>query len=178
PAYYPAVKLIKLEDRPYSFVFGIHNEPGFPVLDDLGDRPAAPRDHRRSTSHASISIAKIAHVHSIHLCRNLEAHAQALRDGDRPIGTLLGRDATEEGEIRIAGHLVERVSAFSEAMANSGQPVRVRKWFALIIRYRDHGIVVPPRIDLRQVLQVEPTVQRGHCSRRQIFEERKMDQID
>jgi hypothetical protein len=48
---YPAVKLIKLKDRPYSFVFGIHNEPGLPVLDDLGDGPAAPRDHRRSTSH-------------------------------------------------------------------------------------------------------------------------------
>src|ERR1700730_7902488 len=222
-AHYPAVKLIKLEDRPYSFVFGIHNEPGFPVFDDLGDGPAAPRDHRRSTSHGfdqhqtkrlgpidreqeSVGIskesglfavaylpdefhqrigpqglylvAKIAHAHSIHLCRNLEAHAQALRDGDRPIGTLLGRDATEEGEIRIAGHLVERVNTFSETMVNSGQPVRACEWFALIIRYRDQGIVAPTRIDLRQVLQVEPTVQCGHGSRRQIFKERKMDEID
>src|SRR5258708_23346056 len=50
-AHYLAVKLIKLKDRSYSFVFGIHDEPGFPVLDDLGDGPAAPRDHRRSTSH-------------------------------------------------------------------------------------------------------------------------------
>ena len=81
-------------------------------------------------------------------------------------------------KVRIAGHLVERVNAFSEAMVNSGQPVRACEWFALIIRYRDQGIVVPPRIDLRQVLQVEPTVQRGHGSRRQIFEERKMDEID
>src|SRR6266446_10446865 len=69
-------------------------------------------------------VAKIAHVHRIHLCRNLEAHAQALRDGDRPIRTLFGRDATEEGKGRIAGHLVERVNAFSEAMVNSSQPVR------------------------------------------------------
>jgi hypothetical protein len=61
---------------------------------------------------------------------------------------------------------------------NSGQPVRAREWFALIIRYRDQGIVVPTRIDLRQVLQVEPTVQRGYGSRRHIFEERKMDEID
>ena len=63
-------------------------------------------------------------------------------------------------------------------MVNSGPPVRACEWFALIIRYRDQGIVVPTRIDLRQVLQVEPTVQRGHGSRRQIFEERKMDEID
>ena len=37
---------------------------------------------------------------------------------------------------------------------------------------------MPTRIGLRQVLQVEPTVQRGHGSRRKIFEERKMDEID
>ena len=34
---------------------------------------------------------------------------------------------------------------------NSGQPVRACEGFALIIRYRDQGIVVPTRIDLRQV---------------------------
>src|SRR5437762_919336 len=50
-AYCQAVELIKLENRPYRLVFGIHNEAGFPVLDDLGNRPAAPSDHRRSTSH-------------------------------------------------------------------------------------------------------------------------------
>jgi hypothetical protein len=38
--------------------------------------------------------------------------------------------------------------------------------------------MVPTRIDLRQVLQIEPPVQRGHGSLRQIFEERKMDEID
>ena len=38
--------------------------------------------------------------------------------------------------------------------------------------------MAPTRIDLRQVLQVEPTVQRSYRSRRQIFEERKMDEID
>src|SRR5258708_23883260 len=50
-AHYPAVKLIKLENRPYSLVFGIHNEPGFPVLHDLAYGPAPPSDHRRPTSH-------------------------------------------------------------------------------------------------------------------------------
>src|SRR5262245_10836478 len=32
----------------YNFRKG---QPGFPVLDNLGDGPAAPRNHRRSTSH-------------------------------------------------------------------------------------------------------------------------------
>ena len=38
PAHCPAVELIKLEDRPYGFVFGVHNEPGFAVVNDLGRR--------------------------------------------------------------------------------------------------------------------------------------------
>jgi hypothetical protein len=37
---------------------------------------------------------------------------------------------------------------------------------------------VPTRIDLRQVFEVEPTVHRGHGSLRELFKERKMDQID
>src|SRR5258708_12863001 len=46
-AHYPAVKLIKLEDRPYSFVFGIHNEPPFPFLTALVTLPPAPPNHPR-----------------------------------------------------------------------------------------------------------------------------------
>jgi hypothetical protein len=37
---------------------------------------------------------------------------------------------------------------------------------------------VPTGIGLGQVLEVEPTVQRGHGSRGGIFEEGKMDEID
>ncbi len=37
---------------------------------------------------------------------------------------------------------------------------------------------MPTRIGLGQVFQVEPTVQRGHGSRRKIFEEGKMNEID
>jgi hypothetical protein len=61
-------------------------------------------------------------------------------------------------------------------MVNSSQPIRACERFALIIRYRDEGIVGPTRVDLRQVLQVESTVRHGLlCA---IFEERKMDEID
>ena len=37
---------------------------------------------------------------------------------------------------------------------------------------------MPAGIDLGQILQVEPTVQRGHGSRRKIFEQGKMNEID
>ena len=56
--------------------------------------------------------------------------------------------------------------------------VRVCERFALIVRNRDEGIVVPAGIDLGQIFQVEPTVQRGHGSRCKIFEQGKMNEID
>ena len=37
---------------------------------------------------------------------------------------------------------------------------------------------MPTGIGCRQILQVEPAMQRGHGSRRKILEERKVDEVD
>ena len=152
---------------------GISEESGLFVVTYLPDE-----FNQRVGQQRLYLVAKIGRVRGVHLCRDLEAHAQALGDGDRSIGTLLGRDTAEKSKIRVVGSGIERVDGFSNAMLDGGQPVGVGQRFALIIRYRNEGIVVPTGIDPRQILQVEPAMQRGHGARRKFFEERKMDEID
>jgi hypothetical protein len=79
---------------------GISKESGLFAVADLPDE----FDQRIGQQRLYL-VAKIARILRMHLCGNLEAHAQALGDGDRPIGSFSG-DAAEEGEIRIAGHLL------------------------------------------------------------------------
>ena len=47
-------------------------------------------------------LAEIVRVGGVDLGGDLQRHAEALGDGDRPVGPLLRRDAAEEGEIALA----------------------------------------------------------------------------
>src|SRR6185437_10725521 len=95
--------------------------------------------------------AKIDLVGAVDLGRDFERYSHGARNGDGAVGSLLRRDAPEEGQI---------------AAGPGAGPVQI------------HRHVVEPHVEGMQIGEVLATVQRGDRPGRERAEQREMELVD
>ena len=152
---------------------GVAQELGFLVVADLADI----LDQRIGQQGLDF-VVEVGPVGLVDLGRDLQAHARATGDLDRPVGAFLRRDPAQEGEIGLPGYCGEAVGVGREPVRNGGQPIGLRERPALIVGDRDQRVLGPARIDAGQVLEVQPAVQSSHGPAGHVAEERKMHHVD
>jgi hypothetical protein len=113
----------------------------------------------------------------VDLGRDPERHAEVLRDADRTIDALLGRDPAEESEV-LARLLVERVQLVGQAVMDGAAPVREVERRTLRVRDGDDRNVAEPAVEGRQVRNVETSVKRRDVRRWLPARERKVQVVD
>src|ERR1700733_928271 len=74
----------------------VAEELGLLIVVDLADKLHGAVDKERR-----YDLGEICIVHRVDLGRDLELEPQALRNGDRPVRPLLGRNSTEECEVTV-----------------------------------------------------------------------------
>ncbi|MNQ90988.1 hypothetical protein D3C85_1063510 [compost metagenome] len=142
------------------------------VVADLADE----LDQGVAVDHRLDDRLPIGLVRRIDLGRDLQRLAQARGDLDGAVGTFLGRDAAQEGQIALrCGREVIEVAR--HPVLNRGLPVGVRQGAALIVRDGDQAELGPALIDLGQILQVQPSVQGGDRLVRQTPEEGEVQDV-
>src|SRR6185437_6772454 len=121
--------------------------------------------------------AKIDLVGAVDLGRDFERYSHGARNGDGAVGSLLRRDAPEEGQI-AAGPGAGPVQINGNAMMDGAGKIRSRHRSALRAGDRNQRHVVKPHVEGMQIGEVLATVQRGDRPGRERAEQREMELVD
>ncbi len=121
-------------------------------------------------------LVEIGPVGGIDLGGDLQRHAERLGDGDGAVGALFGGDAAEEGEVAALA-LATAIQARLQPVQHRARPVGPGHGPALAVGDGHQWELRPAAVDARQVLQVEPAVERGQGALGHVLEEGEVDHI-
>src|SRR6266545_3724995 len=122
-------------------------------------------------------VFEIVLVDRIDFGRDLERHLERTSYLDRPVRSLLRRDASKEGEVPSGlGVEVEEVKV--DTVVDRGQPAARRQGFPLCIANRNEGRFSEVIIDVTDLVQVQSSMRGRYHGRAALPGKREREVID